>query len=222
MLARLLLILNLHNNQYTQFTAQITISICMIDTQGKLLIAPPNMPDPRFRKTVIYVWRHDVSGAAGVMINKKCQQPDFKHICNEGLVHRLPKVNHPVYYGGPVLTNVVGVLHSTDFILNSTNELVGGKVGFTLDRKILEVIAKGEGPKNKLITLGMANWTTGQLEEELEHPRNPAMSWLIMDYDEKFVFGQLDEDKPDDLWERSVSEAIRAKTQEITSKVFKD
>jgi len=48
------------------------------------------------------------------------------------------------------------------------------------------------------------------------------MSWLIMDYDEKFVFGQLDEDKPDDLWERSVSEAIRAKTREITSKVFKD
>jgi len=222
MLARLLLILNLHNNQYTQFTAQITISICMIDTQGKLLIAPPNMPDPRFRKTVVYIWRHDVSGAAGVVINKKCQQPDFKHICNEGLVHRLPKVNHPVYYGGPILTNVVGVLHSTDFVLNSTNELIDSKVGFTLDRKMLEVIARGDGPKNKLITLGMANWTTGQLEEELEHPRNPAMSWLIMDYDEKFVFGQLDDDKADDLWERSVSEAIRAKTREITSKVFKD
>ena len=43
----------------------------MIDTQGKLLIAPPNMPDPRFRKTVVYIWRHDVSGAAGVVINKK-------------------------------------------------------------------------------------------------------------------------------------------------------
>ena len=68
----------------------------------------------------------------------------------------------------------------------------------------------------------MANWTTGQLEEELEHPRNPAMSWLIMDYDEKFVFGQLDDDKSDDLWERCVSQAIRRKTKEITSKVFKD
>ena len=137
-------------------------------------------------------------------------------------VHRLPKVNHPVYYGGPILTNVVGVLHSTDFVLSSTNELVDSKVGFTLDRKILEVIARGEGPKNKLITLGMANWTTGQLEEEMEHPRNPAMSWLIMDYDEKFVFGQLDDDRPEDIWERSVSEAIRTKTREITSKVFKD
>jgi putative transcriptional regulator len=103
----------------------------MIDTQGKLLIAPPNMPDPRFAKTVIYVWRHDVSGAAGVVINKKCQQPDFRHICNEGIIHRLPKVNHPVYYGGPVLNNVVGVLHSTDYTLSSTNTLVEGDVGFT-------------------------------------------------------------------------------------------
>jgi putative AlgH/UPF0301 family transcriptional regulator len=163
-----------------------------------------------------------VSGAAGVMINKKCQKPDFRHICNEGTIHRLPKVNHPVYYGGPVLTNVVGVLHSTDFVLSSTNELVDSKVGFTLDRKILEVIARGDGPSNMLITLGMANWTTGQLEEEMEHPRNPAMSWLIMDYDEKFVFGQLDEDKPDDLWESCVSQAIRVKTQEITSKIFED
>ena len=73
-----------------------------------------------------------------------------------------------------------------------------------------------------LITLGMANWSTGQLEEELEHPRSPAMSWLIMDYDEKFVFGQLDEDKPDDLWENCVNQAIRNKTQEITSKIFED
>jgi putative AlgH/UPF0301 family transcriptional regulator len=99
---------------------------------------------------------------------------------------------------------------------------VDSKVGFTLDRKILEVIARGDGPSNMLITLGMANWTTGQLEEEMEHPRNPAMSWLVMDYDEKFVFGQLDDDKPDDLWESCVSQAIRAKTREITSKVFKD
>ena len=42
----------------------------MTDTQGKLLVAPPGMPDWRFQKTVVYMWRHDVSGAAGVVINK--------------------------------------------------------------------------------------------------------------------------------------------------------
>ena len=65
----------------------------MIDTQGKLLIAPPNMPDPRFAKSVVYIWRHDVSGAAGVIINKRCQQPTFKHVCHEGGIKK--KANGP-------------------------------------------------------------------------------------------------------------------------------
>ena len=44
----------------------------------------------------------------------------------------------------------------------------------------------------------------------------------MMDYDEKLVFGQLDDAKPDDIWEDCVSRAIRNKTQEITAKIFKD
>ena len=40
----------------------------MTDTQGKFLVAPPNMPDWRFQKTVIYMWKHDISGAGGVII----------------------------------------------------------------------------------------------------------------------------------------------------------
>ena len=194
----------------------------MIDTQGKLLVAPPNMPDWRFQKSVVYIWRHDVSGAAGVIINKRCQKPTFQHVCQEGGISRNQRVNPPLYYGGPVLNNIIGVLHSTEYKLKTTNSLLNGDVGFTLDRKILEDVAMGGGPKNKLITLGMANWDAGQLEEELEHPRNPAMSWLIMDYDEKTVFGQLDSDKPEAIWEECVSNAIKDKTKEITSKVFKD
>ena len=194
----------------------------MIDTQGQLLIAPPNMPDWRFQKSVVYIWRHDVSGAAGVIINKRCQKPTFQHVCQEGGISRNKGVNPPVYYGGPVLNNIIGVLHSTEYKLKTTNSLLNGNVGFTLDRKILEDVAMGGGPKNKLVTLGMANWDAGQLEEELEHPRNPAMSWLIMDYDEKTVFGKLDSDKPEAIWEECVSTAIKDKTKEITSKVFKD
>ena len=64
----------------------------IIDAQGKLLIAPPGMPDPRFRKTVVYMWRHDVSGAAGVIINKRCQQPTFKHVCHEGGIKKKANV----------------------------------------------------------------------------------------------------------------------------------
>ena len=194
----------------------------IIDAQGKLLVAPPNMPDWRFQKSVVYIWRHDVSGAAGVIINKRCEKPTFMHVCQEGGISRNQQVNPPVYYGGPVLNNIIGVLHSTDYRIRSTTALKEGDVGFTLDRKILEDIAMGGGPKNKLITLGLANWDAGQLEEEIEHPRNPAMSWLMMDYDEKMIFGQLDDDKSDAIWEECVSIAVKNKTAEITSKIFKD
>ena len=127
-----------------------------------------------------------------------------------------------MYYGGPILNNVVGVLHSTEYRLPSTNKLIEGTVGFTLDSKILQDVARGAGPLNRMITLGMANWNASQLEEEIEHPHAPQMSWLMLDYDEKLVFGQLEDSKQDDIWEECLNKAIRNKTKEITSKIFKD
>ncbi len=189
----------------------------MIDTQGQLLIAPPNMPDWRFQKSVVYMWRHDVSGAAGVIVNKICKHPDFKHVCAEGGINLMPGYNNAVYYGGPVLTNIIGVLHTKDVQLGSSNSGQSHSLAYTLDRKMLEMIAQGQGPKRKLITLGMANWDSGQLEEELERPKSPAMSWLVLPYDEQLIFTA----KPDELWETCVNRAISNKTSEITDKVFK-
>ena len=192
----------------------------MTDTQGKLLVAPPNIPDWRFQKTVMYVWRHDVTGAAGVIINKKCTHPDFKHICEEGGVKRKQDVNLPVYYGGPVLNNLIGILHSKDYQLASTNTDKLHPLGFTLDKKLLDMVAQGGGPKKKIVTLGMATWDGGQLEDELEAvpPRKPTTSWLVIPYDEELVFGP----KREDMWETSVARAIKNKTAEITDKIFKD
>ena len=57
-----------------------------------------------------------------------------------------------------------------------------------------------------------------ELELEALPPRKPAMSWLVLPYDEKVVFGP----KPEDLWEMCVSRAIENKTKALTSKIFKD
>ena len=190
----------------------------MTDTQGKLLVAPPGMPDWRFQKTVVYMWRHDVSGAAGVVINKKCTHPDFKHICREGGVKLKEGLNPPVFYGGPVLINIVGVLHSKEFQLGTTNTDQIQPLGFTLDKKILDIIAEGGGPKKQIITLGMCSWTEIQLEEEIEAlpPRTVKSSWLVIPYDEELVFGP----KREDMWEICVSRAIENKTNELTDKYF--
>tara|TARA_Y100000114_G_scaffold120955_1_gene116017 strand:+ start:112 stop:690 length:579 start_codon:yes stop_codon:yes gene_type:complete len=191
----------------------------MNDTQGKLLVAPPGMPDWRFQKTVVYMWRHDVAGAAGVIINKKCNHPDFKHICNEGSVPRKEGVNLPVYYGGPVMNNIVGILHSKDFMIGSTNSDDKQPLAFTLDKKMLDIIAQGGGPKDKMITLGLANWEANQLEEEMEAipPRKATGSWLVVPFDHELVFGP----KREDMWEMCVSRAVKSKTEELTDKYFK-
>ena len=191
----------------------------MIDVQGKFLVAAPKLPDWRFQKSVIYMWKHDVAGANGIIINKKCQHPNFRHVCMEGNVKIKDNIDAPVYYGGPVLTNVVGVLHSVDTMLASSNRLQNQDVAFTLDRKMLEMVANGTGPKQKIITLGMSQWEQGQLEAEMEGapPRPASMSWLVLDYDPKIIFGPQTED----LWEMCVSRAVRNKTKEITSKIFK-
>ena len=192
----------------------------MIDTQGKLLVAPPGMPDWRFQKTVLYMWRHDVTGAGGVIINKKCNHPDFKHICIEAIVKRNKNINPPIFYGGPVLTNLVGVLHSKEYLMTSTNSSKDQPLAFTLDKKMLDVIAVGGGPKKQIITLGLCNWTSNQLEDELEAlpPRKVAGSWLIIPYDEELVFGP----KREDMWEICVSRAVENKTAELSTKFFKD
>ena len=191
----------------------------MMDTQGKLLIAPPKLPDWRFQKSVVYMWKHDIGGASGVIINKKCNHPDFKHVCQEGGLNRNLKVNPPIWYGGPVLTNIIGVLHTVDFTLKSTN-LVKKDLGFTLDRKMLECIAQGGGPKQYLITLGLSNWEPGQLENELDGlpPKSPAFSWLSLDYSNELIFGP----KREDFWDSCVSRTIENKTKELSSKIFKD
>tara|TARA_A100001391_G_scaffold118973_3_gene80717 strand:+ start:1228 stop:1803 length:576 start_codon:yes stop_codon:yes gene_type:complete len=191
----------------------------MIDTQGKLLVAPPGMPDWRFQKTVVYMWKHDISGAGGVIINKKCNHPTFSHVCEEGSVARKPDIDPPIFYGGPILNNIIGVLHSKDYVLGSSNT---GEhpLAFTLDKKMLDVIAQGGGPKEKLITLGMSSWDQGQLEAELDAvpPRKASMSWLIIDYDHELVFGP----KREDMWEMCVSKAVQNTTSELTDKIFKN
>ena len=140
--------------------------------------------------------------------------------CSEGMITKNKDVNLPVYYGGPILTNIIGILHSKEMTLGSSNTDKDQPLAFTLDKKMLEIVAQGGGPKQKLITLGLANWDSGQLEGELDPqpPKPKSLSWLVLPYDEKIVFGPQTED----LWEECVNRAVQNKTAEITSKIFKD
>src|SRR3954463_8162809 len=70
---------------------------------GSLLVAHPNMLDPNFRRTVLFISAHDPEdGAVGVILNR----PLDKHVSD--LVNEDPPAglaDVPVFLGGPVGRN---------------------------------------------------------------------------------------------------------------------
>jgi putative transcriptional regulator len=88
-----------------------------------------------------------------------------------------------VMFGGPVETGRGFVLHSQDYIKDSTL-LIGADLGLTATMDILKDMAKGAGPKQSLLALGYAGWAPGQLDHEIQ-----ANGWLHAPADEKLIFG---------------------------------
>ena len=60
---------------------------------GKLLVATPKMPDPRFAKTVIFMVTHDASGAMGLVLNRPMGEIPVASLLEEfgieGVMHSL-------------------------------------------------------------------------------------------------------------------------------------
>jgi putative transcriptional regulator len=67
---------------------------------GSLLVAHPNMLDPNFRRTVLFVSQHDPNeGALGVIINRPLDT-QVADLVTETPPAALAEV--PVFLGGPV------------------------------------------------------------------------------------------------------------------------
>jgi putative transcriptional regulator len=189
--------------------------------EGKFLVAPPHMRDERFKKTVIYLWKHDVTGSAGVIINKPLESPNWSDVCQEGNIVSAPSINPVMFWGGPVMSSVIGCLHSMDYSINQTNtNLSGNNIGFTMDKSIINAIAQNKGPKQYITTLGIVSWDIGQLEEELDAlpPRKQLESWLILDFDPNLLWSG---ENPE-LWNSCVNSCIFEKSREYVSKFVKD
>ncbi len=135
---------------------------------GLLLVATPEMADPRFEESVIYMISHDQTGAMGLVINRPVAEGPLADLL-KGLGHESPGVKGTVsiHYGGPVETERLFILHSNDYAAKATT-FVGNGLGVTSDSGILQAIARGKGPRQKLFIFGYAGWSPGQLEGEIK------------------------------------------------------
>lgn len=158
---------------------------------GQLLLAMPTMTDSRFDRSVIYICSHSDDGAMGLVINSGATNIDFP-----GLLDQLEVAYDPEYLvdgdvakektvlhgGGPVETGRGFILHTTDYVQDSTM-IISETVALTATIDILAAIARGSGPRDFIVALGYTGWGRGQLEDEIN--RN---SWLNIEADEELLF----------------------------------
>lgn len=154
--------------------------------EGKLLIAMPGMPDPRFEKSVIFMCAHSLdTGAMGLVINKPIDGLNFRELIEKlEIPLRTETPDFPILYGGPMDTGRGFVLHSRDYKSEDSTLPVSADVSLTATLDILRAIAEGHGPERAIFALGYAGWSPGQIEDEIR-----ANGWIHCDADVEILFG---------------------------------
>ncbi len=150
---------------------------------GQMLVASRSMADPRFAESVIYMVRHDRTGALGLIVNKPIADIGFADFLRgmgvdptgaEGTVR--------LHLGGPVQPSIGFVLHSADYTGQDTI-VVDDAMALTARGHVYRAMVDGKGPKRSLIALGYSGWGPGQLEGEIA-----AGSWYTVPADLDIIF----------------------------------
>jgi putative transcriptional regulator len=157
--------------------------------KGKLLIAMPSIKGDDFAGSVVFVCEHQREGAMGLVINKPAPSLYFDDIVDK--LNLAPKsgriadhiLQSPILFGGPVKPYQGFVLHSPDYFGGEETLKITKEFYLTASLGVLHEIAVGAGPQQRLIALGYAGWSAGQLEDEII--RN---GWLHCDADSQLVF----------------------------------
>src|ERR1700730_7252549 len=127
-----------------------------LNLAGSLLVAHPNMLDPNFRRTVLFISAHDPDdGAVGVIINRPLDK-----IVSDLVTEKPPEnlADVPVFFGGPVGNNQ---------LMLAAFEWQKGE-GLKLNQQALNAFEPiADGPAVRAF-LGYAGWSAGQLEAEMK------------------------------------------------------
>ena len=145
-------------------------------TTGRLLVASPDLDDPNFRRTVVYVLTHDRDGALGLVLNRPGKLP-----AAAALPHWAARAAEPamLFQGGPVETGgVIGLGRGAD--------------GRPLPLDLAEQPAlTPDGADLVRLFAGYAGWGRGQLDRELSFG-----GWIVVDARPEDPFTA----EPGDLW----------------------
>lgn len=163
---------------------------------GQILVAMPNMGDPRFERSVIFLCVHNSEGAMGLILNRINTAMDFGELMQQLNIETSTDTRSiPVHFGGPVEMGRGFVLHSADYIQDGSL-MVGEDFALTATVDILKALAQGQGPRQAILALGYAGWGPGQLDAEMQQN-----GWLNVPADANLVFSSNMEAK----WHQAIA-----------------
>lgn len=152
-------------------------------TTGQLLVATDDLHDPRFARTIVYMLRHDATGALGLIVNRPVGTLPLARVLES--LGRDPEGaggEIRVHYGGPVQPERGFVLHTPAWE-GGDSRVVHDGVAVTSDPAIFDAIARGAGPRRAMFAAGYAGWAAGQLEAEIQ-----GGFWFVAPADEALIF----------------------------------
>jgi putative transcriptional regulator len=172
-----------------------------ISLAGQLLVASPEIGDPRFEHTVVLLLQHGQDGAMGIVINRPIEERPLASVL-EAIGEDAKGVEGSVllFAGGPVQPGRGFILHSADYRRPETLE-IGEGLAMTASRDILRDIGHQKGPAKALIAFGYCGWGPGQLESEFAQH-----GWFTAPADPQLVF---DEDRAT-VWQEAMRRRTRA------------
>ena len=160
----------------------------MKSLKNKLLISMPNMVDPYFAKSVIFICEDDTGGTMGIIVNKPISQmkivsSGIKNKIFEDIINESEKI----FFGGPVGLNEACIVQKN----TGRSDDFAEKIELSTDLDLIqEILFNEETPKDTKLIFGHAAWEKNQLQEEIERG-----DWLIQEYSDSIF-----KSSPKDLW----------------------
>jgi len=167
------------------------------DGEAVMLVAAPQMPDPRFARTVLVVTFPQDAGPMGLVLNKPAGMtlgdlfgPDRPELAGHP---------DPILLGGPV--DPEGMLFLFHWPEHPVKALpVGGDVYLSGDGKLFEtIVADRSASAGRRFFAGYSGWAEGQLDREIANG-----DWLVLPVDTDALF----DPDTDRLYERLLPRAL--------------
>ena len=165
----------------------------MKSLKNKILISMPNMTDPLFKKSIVYIFEHDINGAIGLIINKDLNSLKFNSSFKQENFHKEAS-DKEVLFGGPMQTETGIVLHGT-LSKKTTSTPITKTLFFSNDRDILRRIIAAKNIQYRII-FGHSAWDSGQLENELKNG-----DWIAKSINDAFIF----DNQLENMWIQAIS-----------------